>query len=213
MERGARLLEGFHSATFELHELSAMFEEEVEIARPCCGDKVGIHPLGHAAEHDLHLFVEQIVIHHHLQDGSGFDAGIRHLDQLDFLVLELAGKQLARIRVGIDLPDPAAQQVAAFVDFDAGVRAAGGMSRDAGYLHDSEVEEARGRVDVARTDDDGSQSEGARVEAAVVKLVLGQRCFEDFVVDLFRELFRAFFTTGFGGGGLYWPDIIHSVPQ
>ena len=105
----------------------------------------------------------------------------------------------------------AAQQITALIYLHAGIGTAVRVSHGARYLHHAEAEKTPGGVDIARTHQHGAHAILPGAQAAVVELILGQRCFEDFVVDFLEELFFAFdvllgfaFCTaaGFGGGGV-----------
>jgi len=172
---------------------------------------MGVDALRHAAEDDHHLVVEQGIVDDQFQQRARFDAGVGHLDQFHLLVLELAGEHLAGVGIGVDHFHPAADEIAAFVDLDPGVRTPVGMAYRAGDLHNAERKEARRRIDIAGAYQHRSDTMLPRTEAAVIQLVFGQRRFEDFVVDFFGEVFfafeelfgLAFFTgAGFGGGGV-----------
>lgn len=132
------------------------------------------------------------------------------MDEFHFLVLKLAREHFARVGIGVEDFDAAADEVAAFENFDSGVGGAEGMADGAGYLDNAQGEEARGGIDIAGADENGADTMLAGAETTIVEVVFGQRFFEDFVVDFFGEVFFAFedffgfafFTTGFGGGGV-----------
>lgn len=202
--------ESAHATAFDADVEAGVLAHKFQVAGDGGGYVVRIDALGHAAQDDHHLFVEKRIVNDDLQQSSSFDAGVGHLDEFHFLVLKLAREHFAGVGIGVEDPDAAPDEVAAFEDLDSGVGGAEGMADGAGHLDNAQGEESRCGIDVARADEHRAYSMLAGAETPVVERVFGQRFFEDFVVDFFGEVFFAFedcfgfafFTTGFGGGGV-----------